>query len=134
MVRFATEQLRSGHLPLDGWFPFLGLGSPQFLHYQSLTAIFTGLAGLAVGPDPAFRWSLWRSPVRTRFGPPRPADMSASGRSPARSRPTGRLGARSLPLLRSALPRPVILRRFFSAIARQRVRNSPNHRADVPPA
>ena len=48
--------------------------------------------------------------------------------------PTGRLGARSLTLLRSALPRPVILRRFFSAIARQRVRNSPNHRADVPPA
>jgi len=59
MVRFATEQLRAGHLPLDSWFPFLGLGSPQFLHYQSLPAMLTGLAGIAVGPDTAFRWSLY---------------------------------------------------------------------------
>ena len=36
MVRFATGQLEAGHLPLTGWFPYLGLGSPQFLHYQSL--------------------------------------------------------------------------------------------------
>lgn len=59
MVRFATSQLRSGHLPLTSWFPFLGEGSPQFLHYQSLPAILTGAAGLAVGPDVAFRWSLY---------------------------------------------------------------------------
>jgi hypothetical protein len=59
MVRFATEQLRSGHLPLDSWFPFLGLGSPQFLHYQSLPAMLAGLAGLLVGPDAAFRWTLY---------------------------------------------------------------------------
>jgi hypothetical protein len=59
MVRFATAQLRSGHLPLDSWFPFLGLGSPQFLHYQSLPATITGLAGLLVGPDAAFRWTLY---------------------------------------------------------------------------
>ena len=51
MVRFATAQLRAGHLPLTSWFPFLGEGSPQFLHYQSLPAIVTGLVGLAVGPD-----------------------------------------------------------------------------------
>ncbi len=31
MVRFATAQLRAGHLPLTSWFPFLGEGSPQFL-------------------------------------------------------------------------------------------------------
>ena len=43
MVRFATVQLRAGHLPLTSWFPFLGEGSPQFLHYQSLPAIVTGL-------------------------------------------------------------------------------------------
>ena len=43
MVRFATAQLRAGHLPLTSWFPFLGEGSPQFLHYQSLPAILTGL-------------------------------------------------------------------------------------------
>ena len=59
MVRFATDQLRAGHLPLTSWFPFLGEGSPQFLHYQSLPAILAGLAGLAVGPDVAFRWSLY---------------------------------------------------------------------------
>jgi hypothetical protein len=59
MVRFATVQLRAGHLPLTSWFPFLGEGSPQFLHYQSLPAIMTGLVGLAVGPDVAFRWSLY---------------------------------------------------------------------------
>src|ERR1700683_2315109 len=49
-VRCATEQRRPGHLPLTSWFPFLGEGSPQFLHYQSLPAILTGLAGLAAGP------------------------------------------------------------------------------------
>jgi hypothetical protein len=41
MVRFATARLRAGHLPLTSWFPFLGEGSPQFLHYQSLPAILT---------------------------------------------------------------------------------------------
>jgi hypothetical protein len=59
MVRFATAQLRAGHLPLTSWFPFLGTGSPQFLHYQSLPAILTGAVGLLTGPDTAFRWSLY---------------------------------------------------------------------------
>lgn len=59
MVRFATAELRAGRLPLTSWFPFLGEGSPQFLHYQSLPAMLTGLAGLAVGPDVAFGWSLY---------------------------------------------------------------------------
>ncbi|HWF72536.1 MAG TPA: hypothetical protein VG186_04280 [Solirubrobacteraceae bacterium] len=59
MVRFATLQWRAGHLPLTSWFPYLGLGSPQFLHYQSLPAMLTGLLGLAVGPGAAFRWTLY---------------------------------------------------------------------------
>lgn len=59
MVRFATLQLESGHFPLTTWFPYLGLGSPQFLHYQSLPAMLTGLVGIIVGPDPAYRWSLY---------------------------------------------------------------------------
>src|SRR5579875_850774 len=59
MVRVATAQLRGGHLPLTSWFPFLGEGSPQFLHYQSLPAILTGAVGLLTGPDAAFRWSLY---------------------------------------------------------------------------
>ncbi len=59
MVRFATRRLAAGHLPWTSWFPFLGLGSPQFLHYQSLPATLTGVAGLVIGPDHAFGWSLY---------------------------------------------------------------------------
>jgi Bacterial membrane protein YfhO len=59
MVRFATAQLRAGHLPLTSWFPYLGLGSPQFLHYQSLPGIVAGAIGLVIGPSAAFRWTLY---------------------------------------------------------------------------
>jgi hypothetical protein len=59
MVRFAARQIGHGRLPLTSWFPYLGLGSPHFLHYQSLPAMLTGLAGLAIGPDAAYRWSLY---------------------------------------------------------------------------
>jgi hypothetical protein len=91
MVRFATARLRAGHLPLTSWFPFLGEGSPQFLHYQSLPAIVTGLAGLAVGPDAAFRWSLylllslWPISVylsARAFGAGRPAAAASAAMAP----------------------------------------------------
>jgi len=91
MVRFATAQLRAGHLPLTSWFPFLGEGSPQFLHYQSLPAILTGLAGLAVGPGVAFRWSLsllfslWPVSVylaARAFGAGRPAAAASAAMAP----------------------------------------------------
>lgn len=105
MVRFATSQLRSGHLPLTSWFPFLGEGSPQFLHYQSLPAILTGAAGLAVGPDVAFRWSLYLLwslwpisvylPARA-FGAGRPAAAASAGEGP-----TGVVG-----VSRESLPTP----------------------------
>jgi hypothetical protein len=57
MVRFATDEITHGRSPLSAWFPFLGLGSPQFTHYQPLGALIAGLAGLAAGPDRAFAWS-----------------------------------------------------------------------------
>ena len=91
MVRFATAQLRSGHLPLDSWFPFLGVGSPQFLHYQSLPAMLTGLAGLLIDPESAFRWTLylllsaWPIAVYLSarlFGAGRPAAAAAAAMSP----------------------------------------------------
>jgi Bacterial membrane protein YfhO len=91
MVRFATAQLRAGHLPLTSWFPFLGEGSPQFLHYQSLPAMVTGLVGLAVGPDVAFRWSLYLLlslwPVSVylsarAFGAARPASAASAAMAP----------------------------------------------------
>ena len=59
MVQFATSRFLNGHLPLVDWYPYLGLGSPHFLHYQSLPAMIAGLAGLAVGPNAAFRWSTY---------------------------------------------------------------------------
>ena len=59
MVRFAAQRLRAGHLPLTSWYPYLGLGSPQFLHYQSLPAMLTGAVGTAFDPDTVFRWSLY---------------------------------------------------------------------------
>ena len=91
MVRFATAQWRAGHLPLTSWFPFLGEGSPQFLHYQSLPAMVTGAAGLAVGPDVAFRWSLylllgtWPISVylaARAFGAGRPAAAASAAMAP----------------------------------------------------
>ena len=91
MVRFATSQLRAGHLPLTSWFPFLGEGSPQFLHYQSLPAILTGALGLLTGPDVAFRWSLylllslWPISVylsARAFGAGRPAAAASAAMSP----------------------------------------------------
>ena len=91
MVRFATTQLRAGHLPLTSWFPFLGEGSPQFLHYQSLPAIVTGAVGLVIGPDVAFRWSLylllslWPISVylsARAFGAGRPAAAASAAMSP----------------------------------------------------
>src|ERR1700684_3882803 len=91
MVRFATAQLRAGHLPLTSWFPFLGEGSPQFLHYQSLPAILTGALGLLPGPAVAFRWSLYLLlslwPVSVylsarAFGAGRPAAAASAAMAP----------------------------------------------------
>jgi len=70
-------------------------------------------------------YALWTAPASGYVRVGTIAGTLSADRTAGRAQP---------PLLRSALPRPVILRRFFSAIARQRVRNSPNHRADVPPA
>jgi Bacterial membrane protein YfhO len=98
MVRFATAQLRAGHLPLTSWFPFLGEGSPQFLHYQSLPAILTGAVGLLVSPDVAFRWSLylllsfWPVSIYLAarlFGAGRPAAAASAAMSPFLASATG---------------------------------------------
>jgi Bacterial membrane protein YfhO len=91
MVRFATARLRAGQSPLTSWFPFLGEGSPQFLHYQSLPAILTGGLGLLIGPDTAFRWSLYLLlslwPVSVylsarAFGAGRPAAAASAAMAP----------------------------------------------------
>jgi hypothetical protein len=98
MVRFATTQLRAGHLPLTSWFPFLGEGSPQFLHYQSLPAVLAGALGLLTGPDAAFRWtlylllSLWPVSVylaARAFGAGRPAAAASAAMAPFLMSATG---------------------------------------------
>ena len=57
----------AGHLPMTSWFPYLGLGSPQFLHYQGLPAMLTGVLGLATGGDSAL--SADAVPPARRCGP-----------------------------------------------------------------
>jgi hypothetical protein len=98
MARFATSLLRSGHLPLTSWFPFLALGSPQFLHYQSLPSILTGALGLVIGSDVAYRWtlylllSLWPLSVYLAarlFGASRTAAGISAAVSPFLVSPTG---------------------------------------------
>lgn len=59
MVRWALQRIREGHLPFDGWYPYLGLGSSLFHHYQSLPHILTAAIGLAIGPDRAFFGTLY---------------------------------------------------------------------------
>jgi membrane protein YfhO len=59
MVRFASTRISQGHLPLTSWYPYLGLGSPQFLHYQSLPSMITGVFGTFIDPNTAFRWSMY---------------------------------------------------------------------------
>ncbi len=59
MVRYAVALLRAGRFPLEGWFPYLGLGSPLYLHYQSLGAMITGLIGLVFGANQSFSFMLY---------------------------------------------------------------------------
>ena len=59
MVQLASSLLRAGRDPLSAWYPLLNLGSPEFLHYQSLPAIITGAAGIVVGVPRAFAWSTY---------------------------------------------------------------------------
>ena len=59
MVTFAGHLLSSGQFPLDHWYPYLSLGSPFFVQYQSASAILTGALGQVVGAQQAFSWTLY---------------------------------------------------------------------------
>ena len=43
-------------VPFDAWYPYLGLGSPQFLQYQALSHIVTAVLSIVFG-DSMFRWT-----------------------------------------------------------------------------
>lgn len=72
MVRWAEGVLRQGRLPLDGWYPRLGLGFPQFHHYQSFPHIVTAVVSVVVGSDgtyPVVQWALLATlPLSAWFG------------------------------------------------------------------
>ena len=57
MVTFASTLLRMGRNPLSAWYPLLNLGSPNYLHYQSLPSIITGAVGIVTGDARTFAWS-----------------------------------------------------------------------------
>ena len=61
MVRWASGQIGSGRVPLDGWYPDLSLGSSFFHHYQSLAETLTAYAARVVGgtPDGTYLWILY---------------------------------------------------------------------------
>jgi hypothetical protein len=58
MVRWAALRIGEGHLPFDGWYPYLSLGASRFHHYQSLPHILTGALSTIAGGG-TFRWSLY---------------------------------------------------------------------------
>jgi hypothetical protein len=59
MVRWALDRIRDGHLPFDGWYPYVGLGSSLFHHYQSLPHNLTAVLALGIGADWAFSIMLY---------------------------------------------------------------------------
>jgi Gpi18-like mannosyltransferase len=61
MVRWAEGQIHQGRLPLDGWFPYLSLGSSFFHHYQSLPQTLTALGAVATGAgaQTVYLWTMY---------------------------------------------------------------------------
>jgi hypothetical protein len=61
MVRWAGGQIREGRVPLDGWYPYLSLGSAQFHHYQSLPHTLTAYAArvTGAGDQTTYLWILY---------------------------------------------------------------------------
>jgi Bacterial membrane protein YfhO len=57
MVRFAASDIAQGRAPSTQWYPYLNLGSPQFLHYQQLGALLVGALGAVFNPTIVFHWS-----------------------------------------------------------------------------
>jgi hypothetical protein len=58
MVDWAADRVDAGHLPFDGWFPDLSLGSSKFHRYQSLPHIATGTITAWSGVW-VFPWTLY---------------------------------------------------------------------------
>jgi hypothetical protein len=59
MVRWARQTIEAGHVPLDGWYPYLDFGLPQFHHYQSLPHILTAYLSFFADTQATYAWSLY---------------------------------------------------------------------------
>ena len=61
MVRWADRQIGEGRVPLDGWYPYLSLGSAHFHHYQSLPHTLTAYAARITGASDqtTYLWILY---------------------------------------------------------------------------
>src|SRR3989442_15159664 len=59
MVRWAQGQILEGKIPLDGWFPNLGLGSAEFRYYCDLGHILAGYIAVVVGATAAYYGSTY---------------------------------------------------------------------------
>jgi len=59
MVRWADEEWSRGSVPLDGWWPYLSGGLPQFHQAESGPQILTSILGLGLGPNTAYRVALF---------------------------------------------------------------------------
>jgi uncharacterized protein DUF6541 len=59
MIAWAENRIEEGHLPLDGWYPDLALGSSRFHHYQSLPHVLGGVIALAIGSERTLSWTLY---------------------------------------------------------------------------
>jgi Family of unknown function (DUF6541) len=61
MIDWAEMRMDSGHLPLDGWYPNVGLGTPQFHRYQTLPHILTALVAKVSGANAStvYFWSIY---------------------------------------------------------------------------
>lgn len=72
MVDWAMRRMRTGAVPLDGWFPRLSGGFPQFHMYQSLPHQLTAAVARVVGVETAVNfatyalWCTW--PVAVYLG------------------------------------------------------------------
>jgi hypothetical protein len=60
MVRWARAQILHGNIiPVDNWFPYLGLGGAQFRHYSDLGHILTAYVSVIAGATTTYYWSLY---------------------------------------------------------------------------
>ncbi len=59
MITIAKDILSAGKFPMGQWYPYLSLGSPFFVQYQSFSAILTSALGELIGVHHAIAFTLY---------------------------------------------------------------------------